>query len=499
MNKTQFLIFVFLIVLAFIWNILMCTMSPFREVLFCPDSNCFYMDGKCMALGMTPYVDFVDTKGVILFFIYMIGYLISPDKTLGVYILASVATGVTFIFLFKIVKLFNLRTNQAFVAVAICALFLFYYVVYGYGARTEQFLLPFIVWIMYTSCLLAIRGVCFEKNLLHFACSIGISSAILFLTKYNFAIYPLATFLLSLMLFYKRKDRVKITWLLVKYTTLTFTLTCLPFVAYLLCTGALTAFFDVYFKLGISTSRSLGANFFISSIHVLKNWLDFKALHWALIGAFSLYVPFYSNYSKDTTSKEFLFLSAISLICCSCLGMFNYYALAFTPLVIFAIIPVVSKLKLGLFSSLFFVAIITLIGLNYNYRLPKKGYNKKFEMAYPNVCKDYSLIEKIISSKKRAKLLYIDGLACGFSIRTGALPACPNFIYLNNAEQELMATAYDAVKNRVADFVVTSSKCPNRELLQNSGYKMVIEFLEGEYCSSTNLLWSKDEVALPET
>ena len=42
------------------------------------DSAWFFMCGKAVMNGLTPYVDFTDSKGPLLWLIYGIGYLRAP-------------------------------------------------------------------------------------------------------------------------------------------------------------------------------------------------------------------------------------------------------------------------------------------------------------------------------------------------------------------------------------------------------------------------------------
>lgn len=49
------------------------------------DSECFFICGKAWMKGMIPYVDFTDSKGPLLWFIYGIGYLLSHHSYVGVF------------------------------------------------------------------------------------------------------------------------------------------------------------------------------------------------------------------------------------------------------------------------------------------------------------------------------------------------------------------------------------------------------------------------------
>ena len=117
--KKNYIPYIILMLIGFTLNLFMCNMSPFHNGLFCSDVNCFFMEGKAWALGYIPYVDFIDTKGPLLFFIFAIGYLISPESTLGVYLLASLSTSIALILIYKTALYFTKSTTQA-ILVAIC-------------------------------------------------------------------------------------------------------------------------------------------------------------------------------------------------------------------------------------------------------------------------------------------------------------------------------------------------------------------------------------------
>lgn len=54
------------------------------------DSAMFFMGGKAWANGLTPYVDFTDSKGPLLWLMHLVAYLISHDSYLGIMILLAV-------------------------------------------------------------------------------------------------------------------------------------------------------------------------------------------------------------------------------------------------------------------------------------------------------------------------------------------------------------------------------------------------------------------------
>ena len=83
----------------------------------------FYLCGKAWMNGMTPYVDFADSKGPLLWLIYGIGYLISPHDYTGMYWLSCVLYTFIFYQCYKCARLFVHDARLALVAVLISAFF----------------------------------------------------------------------------------------------------------------------------------------------------------------------------------------------------------------------------------------------------------------------------------------------------------------------------------------------------------------------------------------
>ncbi|MBQ4137937.1 MAG: hypothetical protein II592_00125, partial [Muribaculaceae bacterium] len=65
--------------------------SPTHDVTGHIDSSWYMMCGRAWMNGLTPYVDFTDSKGPLLWLIYGIGYLISPCNYQGVFLLSCLS------------------------------------------------------------------------------------------------------------------------------------------------------------------------------------------------------------------------------------------------------------------------------------------------------------------------------------------------------------------------------------------------------------------------
>ncbi|MGN0036616.1 MAG: hypothetical protein ACI36X_05305 [Bacteroidaceae bacterium] len=111
------------------------------------DSACFFMAGKALMNGLTAYDQFADSKGLLLWAIYGIGYLIHPHSYVGVFWMACVFYWAAFCIAYRSARLFLPRT-YALLASMSMALPLWYWNFYTEG-KAEHFCTPFVAWGLY--------------------------------------------------------------------------------------------------------------------------------------------------------------------------------------------------------------------------------------------------------------------------------------------------------------------------------------------------------------
>ena len=71
------------------------------------DTSWFMACGRALAEGLVPYVDFSDSKGLLLWWIYAIGYWISDYTYVGVFWISVLFSWLTFMFSYKTALLLN--------------------------------------------------------------------------------------------------------------------------------------------------------------------------------------------------------------------------------------------------------------------------------------------------------------------------------------------------------------------------------------------------------
>lgn len=108
------------------------------------------MVGKAWMNGMLPYVDVVDVKGPLLFFLYALAYLAVPDGLQGAFPLYILASYATLAAMAKTARLFRLSRFQSVAAAALCLMAIYWPAYTFYGAQSEQLALVPLSWLLYS-------------------------------------------------------------------------------------------------------------------------------------------------------------------------------------------------------------------------------------------------------------------------------------------------------------------------------------------------------------
>lgn len=111
------------------------------------DSACFFMCGKAMMNGMIPYTDFADSKGVLLWLIYGLGYLYDHYSYVGVFWLACINVWLTLMISYRTARLWLDETPSLLSAMLLMAP-LMYWNFYT-ETKAEHFCWPAVAWGIY--------------------------------------------------------------------------------------------------------------------------------------------------------------------------------------------------------------------------------------------------------------------------------------------------------------------------------------------------------------
>ncbi len=112
------------------------------------DANGFFTMGKSMIHGLVPYRDLFEPKGILLYVLYAMGYLMSHTTFGGVFIIEVFAAGASLFFALKILLLY-LKKLTAYILTPIFAALVYSSRSFYWGGSAEEFMLPFFLCGMY--------------------------------------------------------------------------------------------------------------------------------------------------------------------------------------------------------------------------------------------------------------------------------------------------------------------------------------------------------------
>ena len=114
------------------------------------DANSYFSVGKALFNGKMPYRDVFDQKGMYLYFLYGLAYLVSHTTFLGVFFLEVILAFFDLWGFWRILRLYVKRETALFLApLPLAAAFSsdsFYW-----GGSAEEVCFPFLVWGFYLS------------------------------------------------------------------------------------------------------------------------------------------------------------------------------------------------------------------------------------------------------------------------------------------------------------------------------------------------------------
>lgn len=135
----------------FVWTIVISLFCNIDSYLYAQcgqfDSAVFFMCGKAMMNGMVPYSDFTDSKGVLLWFIYGLGYLWDHYSYVGVFWLACLNVWVTLLIAYRTARLW-FDEKIALLAAMLLIIPLTYWNFYT-ETKAEHFCWPAVAWGIY--------------------------------------------------------------------------------------------------------------------------------------------------------------------------------------------------------------------------------------------------------------------------------------------------------------------------------------------------------------
>lgn len=313
-------------------------MSPMYYTNEWSDVNIYFNIAKAMLHGKVLYTEVFDHKGPFIFFIYALGYLISPTSFFGMFIIELAGWFAMVYFVYLTARFYLGKAGACFVAMILPALLI---KIMKAGGSAEEFILifeciSFYFFIQYYND----ENASVHKPkimLVH-----GTMCSMVFFIKMNLMLiwfFPLAGIFITLLL---KKEFKNLIANLLMYL-LGFAIIAIPVCTYLYVNGALEEAYAIYFELNrkYAELRDFKDTLILLMWHTLYLYLEPLTMAFlALVGTF--YFPF--SYIKNKVGKWMLMLSGLTgliIVYISPVYQF-YYPL---PLLLFSIWGV-----LGLFA-----------------------------------------------------------------------------------------------------------------------------------------------------
>ncbi len=410
--------------------------------------------------GLTPYVDFADSKGPVLWLIYAVGYIVSPTTYIGIFCQSVVYFTVSFYFVWLTARLFVSRRESLVVLFLMPAMLFFR--AYLIETRAEDFTLPWVFMGLYITCrnlmqpsLVFIRSGAFW---------LGFGMMFCMLIKWNVFFMMGGMALVVTGVSFNHKSVAALV-----YGILGMIVSALPFVVYFVCAGNFMAFINEYFiNTYLITDTDTTAemfnrfftNLFANRLETLKTivlatpfvgtWLfcrRYDISYWLIFA----YVPFYIFLA---------FKAPFFHYCCTAVP-FYLFLLIFLARCCRHIIFKAAPCAFCTTLATIYIATIVLCGINANLWFKHNGY-------WP----EWNAMQKVMSKKHKPTFMF-SGNDMGQGLLSRAIPGCRYWALQSGATSEMVKERMDAIKSGKLDFIVIT-QIPSEDFIpfvEKCGYR----------------------------
>ena len=419
--------------------------SPLHGVHGHNDSAWFFMCGKAVMNGLTPYVDFTDSKGPLLWLIYGIGYLLSPRNYVGVWILSCLAYAGTFYYNFRTAQLL-LDDGRKALLVAMLMPLAYFLPWFHYEMRAEDFCnLPVAVSVYCLFRLLYGSGAA-QPAVRRVGLVLGACFMALVLMKWSIAIMQAS--MIAFALWYLMWEKQE--YGLAKWTACGMAAVALPFVVWLGAVGALGGFFDEYF---VNTFRTVS-----SDKGFLPALTEELSKSWGAVNSQALLILMViGGWLLGRTLPRYRYVPmAVSLfffLVCTRHNM-NYYYAACYIFLLYLLIYMVSLLRKAVSTrSLAIAAAVVLAwGVSENVR-SDSAKQMTTRWASAKYRDSYARISRCIQGEK-PRIMNLCAGEFGFGMQAKALPAGKYWSMQAGMTPEMKKGHKELLASKRADYVI---------------------------------------------
>lgn len=428
------------------------------------DSAIFYMCGKAWMEGMTPYVDFTDSKGPFLWLIYGIGYLISPRDYTGVFWLSCVNYTITLWLVYRAALLLLRDRRWALLCAVLMPLAYFYPYIHE-EIKTEDFAQPFIMLCLYGCLQLIYESRPQRRKIIRILVSTGVSVACVLMMKYS--LVPMLGFFAIIAIVVARHLNMNIFksmgWILTGVV-----IALLPWCIYFAISGNFMAFIREYFLATFDTLQYLrdehGTIIDILRKFRLHNVVTLFPL--LCIGGALLHAFCYSRMRWLAPVATLWFF-----LCTIPNAWWLYYYNTCTWTLFFGITATLVIMKnftaapsrITLIGAA--IAVVAAAGAWSVLIVPQNF----FTIKHPARDAYYRYVY-LMQQVQQPRVIYWDIYSTGFETAAGGLPACKYWTGQNGATPQMRQAQETAVKTGAADFVLVADTKHDQQL-QQWGYQ----------------------------
>lgn len=469
-KRNQYLIFSF--ILSF--TILLITsknsfLYPLNDWV---DANAFFTVGKSMMNGVIPYKDLFEQKGILLYLIYGIGYLISHKTFHGVFIIEVIFFTVFLYYSYKTISLF-LNKKTSYVILPILALLITTSRAFTHGGSAEEFCLPFFAITLFHYFKHFKEKNISSKEL--FIC--GFLAGCVLLIKYTFLGFWFA-FMMFIFFDLIKNKKIKEAFTSCLWFLLGMDSPILLAVIYCLITHSLKDFIDCYFTINMTAYNETELTILEKITNIYEGAIKSLLTNGFIIFFSVILLPLYISKYKVSTYCKY---SIIGILLITTLGLFwglhfyRYYMLPVFAFIIIALIGIslyfnkyltkINNLKYSyIIYILVFIATITLSYFNANYK-DMIGMKKSDMFQYRYA--------EYISKYNNPTLLNMGYLDAGLYTTTGIVPNTKFFEVQNIPYSKFPDNLDDMkynVENKNITFILYFTRNNLEKVKEKDGY-----------------------------
>lgn len=427
----------------------------------------FYTCGKAWMNGMTPYVDFADSKGPLLWLIYGIGYLLTPRSYLGVFWLSVLLYTGVFYYIYKTAYLF-LKDKKKSLAVVLLMTASYFCAFYHNEVRAEDWCQLFIAVCFYRTCTLLYTEEGKRSKELHVTCFLlGIGCAGALLIKYNITIMlgGIACYVLYVLIREKRNITIPFLYYLGGVC-----IVMLPFLLYMIYAGNLHAFIQEYFINTLHTQDDKNTLIFYIQEWISLVWDPYYIVLFAIciIGALMMS----QKVNKDKWFFLLTFIGFYAIALHNCGHIVHYYLCICLFFPVWFCITIAEKYRPIILKATIITALLfTFIGnhISFGYITPNQWF-KDTQMR-----QDRYAMAWYMSQIEKPTIIYFKSSDIGLGIFSEALPGTKYWAYQGGATTEMASNQIASVKSGSADFIYTNDHdallSENDIIIRAAGYE----------------------------